>query len=116
MPLDTLATVASVLVAAVGLYIAVHADLSRQMRDHRAETKADLGNHRSEAKAELAAVRSEIRADLGNHWSEAKAEFAALRSETARVEERLTAEIRRIDDRVFQLATALKPLTAPEGA
>ena len=87
MDLETIATLVTVIAAAVGVAVAN----SRAISGLRLELKGDIGEFRTELKGDIGELRTELKGDIGE----------------------LRTELAKLDDRVYALAAGLAPRLEP---
>lgn len=93
--LDTWVSIAVLL--GVGLSLMVY------LRSFRAELKTDIAEFRTEVKTDIAELRTEVKRDIAELRVEFKDDLAGLRTE-------LKGDILRLDERMYSLATGLRPV------
>ena len=97
------------LFAIVASFGSLYVMLRRELGSFRAELKRDIAGLRSEVKEDIAGLRSEVKEDIADLRSEVKEDITDARSESRAASVSLADRMNRLDDRVYLLATGLRP-------
>ncbi|KRA31193.1 MULTISPECIES: hypothetical protein [unclassified Nocardioides] len=128
LDLDTWISLAVLVTALTGFHVALrrelHTEISglrgemgglrTEVRDEmgglRTEVRDEMGGLRTEVRDEMGGLRTELRDEMGGLRTELRDEMGGLRGEMAVLRVELKADINRLDERVYALASGMRPL------